>query len=48
MMENLCRSPIDGGDGNREYTALFRFHGQVQVDERKIRAVVYGNDKADA
>jgi 23S rRNA (cytidine1920-2'-O)/16S rRNA (cytidine1409-2'-O)-methyltransferase len=48
MMEDLCRSPIDGGDGNREYTALFRYHGEVLVDERKIRAVVYGSDKADA
>ncbi|MBQ8911465.1 MAG: TlyA family RNA methyltransferase [Clostridia bacterium] len=46
MMEDLCRSPIDGGDGNREYTALFRYGGKGEVSEKKIHAVVYGNDNA--
>lgn len=45
LMEDLCRSPIEGGDGNREYIALFRLEGQKGVDEKKIHAVVYDNDR---
>lgn len=45
LMEDLCRSPIEGGDGNREYVALFRLGGQRGVDEKKIHAVIYDNDR---
>lgn len=45
VMEDLCRSPIDGGDGNREYVALFRKGAGEAVNEKKIHAVVFGNDQ---
>lgn len=41
---SLIRSPIDGGDGNREYLALYSFSHRVQPipDCHTVRMTVYG------
>lgn len=38
----VVSSPIMGGDGNREYLALFVYGGERTVDARAISAAVYG------
>lgn len=42
FMVALTSSPITGGDGNREYLAMFVKNGDISVDERCIKEVVYG------
>ncbi len=47
-MKKLCRSPIDGGDGNREYLALFVYGEETsEVPDEDIIAAVYGRGKCD-
>ena len=39
-MRGICPSPIAGGDGNREYTALFIAGGEVSVSDGDIEKAV--------
>ena len=37
------RSPVDGGDGNREYMAIFtKGKSSIITDDRYINKIVYG------
>ena len=40
-MHALCLSPITGGDGNREYPALFVYKKECDFPVERIREVVY-------
>ena len=41
-LADLAPSPIEGGDGNREYLALFYFRKDILFDREKISKAVYG------
>ncbi|MBQ8235465.1 MAG: TlyA family RNA methyltransferase [Clostridia bacterium] len=40
---DLSPSPILGGDGNREYLALFRYKDGCPIGDQKIREAVFGS-----
>ena len=42
VLTDVCRSPIDGADGNREYTALFYLDAGEPAPEAVLRRAVYG------
>ncbi len=42
FLADLVSSPIEGGDGNKEYLALFYFKNDVLFDREKISKAVYG------
>ena len=39
-MRGICPSPIAGGDGNREYTALFIAGGEASISDGDIENTV--------
>ena len=40
-LSDFCVSPIEGGDGNREYLALFRKDSPCVCDEHRLKAVIF-------
>ena len=43
-LSDFCASPIDGGDGNREYLALFRKDSPCVCDERRLMTAIFHDE----
>lgn len=47
-LSDFCVSPIEGGDGNREYLALFRKDSPCVCDEHRLKAVIFTINEEDS